>query len=84
MAHPEVEEYRGVPLLIWDGDFEMDSDRRLIPPVYDELGQGARLAFLEGIILYTLWTDGLRAMIDALNDTSCGCRGLRPPGPRAG
>ena len=43
---PEVEEYRGVPLLIWDGDFEMDSDRRLIPLVYDELGRGARLAFL--------------------------------------
>jgi len=84
MAHPEVEEYRGVPLLIWDGDFEMDSERSLVPPVYDELGRGARLAFLEGIILYTLWTDGLREMRRPERLLTSGCGGLRPPGPRAG
>jgi len=44
---PEVEEHRGVPILIWGEDFEADPDRRLNPPVYDYLGRGARLAFLE-------------------------------------
>lgn len=62
---PQVGEYRGVALLSWGDDFSVDPDRRLEPPAYDQLGRGANLAFPEGAIFYTLWTDGVRGMIDA-------------------
>lgn len=65
---PEVEDFRGVSILIWGEDFEVDAERRLTPPIYDSLGRGARLAFLENTMLYTVWTPGIKGMIAAALD----------------
>ncbi len=62
---PGAQEYRGVPILTWGDSFEVNLDRRLNPPAYDELGRGANLGFAEGAIFSTLWTDGVRGMISA-------------------
>jgi len=37
--------------------------------VYDHLGRGARLGFMEQTLFYTVWTDGLLAMIDTARET---------------
>ncbi len=63
--------YHGVSILSWGEDYMMDFRRISQPPVYDHLGRGARLGFMEQTLFYTVWTDGLLSMIDT-------ARGTRP------
>jgi len=52
-------------ILAWGEDYATDFATRLQPPVYDDLGRGARLAFVGQVLCYTVWTDGVLAMVDA-------------------
>lgn len=60
-----LEAYAGAPVLRWGGEFDAEPARRLRAPMYDSLGRGAKLAFLERTLLYTVWTQGLYRMLDA-------------------
>jgi len=59
-----------VHVLAWGEDYGTDFSRRLEPPVYDELGRGARLAFVDQVLCCTVWTDGVFAMVDAAHDAT--------------
>lgn len=62
---PKPDEYAGVPILSWGEEGTLDFNRRTMAPGFDELGRGSRLGFLGSRLLYTLWVDTLKAMIDA-------------------
>ena len=68
---PNRYEYRGVPLLSWGEDFAMNLEAKLNPPVFDQFGRGARLAFHDNLVFHTVWTDGIKQMIDARLDNVC-------------
>ncbi len=61
--------HHGVPILSWGEDYVMDFAKHMQPPVYDDLGRGARLGFMEHTLLCTVWTDGVLSMIDAARGT---------------
>ena len=62
---PEIHEHRGVEFYSWGDDLRPNLDKRLQPPVFDELGRGGRIAVLDSLVLRTLWTQGMRSLIDA-------------------
>jgi len=62
---PDQSSHRGVRCLSWGKDRWIDPARTLQPPVYDEFGRGARLAFFESVLGYAVWTEGILAMVDS-------------------
>jgi len=62
---PEREEHADVSILRWGEDRQIDLEKRLIAPAFDQLGRGSRLGFVNNVLLYTVWLDGIRGMIDA-------------------
>ena len=62
---PKIHEHRGVEFYSWGDDLRPNLDKRLQPPVFDELGRGGRIAVLDSLVLRTLWTQGMRSLIDA-------------------
>lgn len=61
----EVEDYRGVTFFSWAEDRRQHLNLRLAPPAFDSLGRGGRILVQEEYVFRTLWTQGLRDMIDA-------------------
>ncbi len=62
---PEIHEHRGVEFYSWGDDLRPNLAKRLHPPAFDELGRGGRIAVLDSRVLRTLWTQGMRSLIDA-------------------
>ena len=62
---PQKFKYEGISVLSWGQDRAVNFRVRLIFPIFNYLGQGSRLAFYENLILRTIWTDGVKQMIDA-------------------
>ncbi len=62
------EEYKGVTVHSWGEDFESDLTKRLAPPAFDQLGRGGRIAVQDSYVFRTVWTDGMKALIDASLD----------------
>ena len=62
---PKIHEHRGVEFYSWGDDLRPNLAKRLHPPAFDELGRGGRIAVLDSLVLRTLWTQGMRSLIDA-------------------
>ncbi len=63
---PDVrEEYQGVTFYSWGEDFKGNLRARLKPPAFDKQGRGGRVAVQDQYIFRTLWTDGMKGLIDA-------------------
>ena len=61
---PVIHEYQGTKFYSWGEDFELDLEKMLQPPAYDELGRGGRIAVLDSVVFRTLGTGGMRALLD--------------------
>ena len=61
---PDIREHRGVEFYSWGEDFASDQDKVLQPPAFDNLGRGGRIAVLDSLVLRTVWTEGMRSLID--------------------
>lgn len=58
----ETVPYQGQEFYSWDGDFEIRLQYRSnVRP----LGRGHRLALVDDFVFWTLWTDGMKEMIDS-------------------
>jgi hypothetical protein len=62
---PSVQQHEGTTFYAWGNDFEQNLRGRLTAPAFDALGRGGRMAFSDGFVLRTEWTDGIKAMIEA-------------------
>lgn len=62
---PHMSSFEGIDILAWGEDHQWSPETRHQPPVFDTFGRGARLAFLNGVMLQTYWIDGLKEMIRA-------------------
>ena len=62
---PEIHEHRGIEFYSWGDDFGLNLDKRQQSPAFDDLGRGGRIAVLDSLVLRTLWTQGMRSLIDA-------------------
>ena len=59
------EEYEGSIIYIWGEDFKNDLTKRLVPPVFDQLGSAGRLAIRDNHAFRTRGTDDMKSLIDA-------------------
>ena len=61
----ELEEYLGVEFYSWGGDLEVNIQKALNPPAFDNLGRGGRIAVLDSFVFRTVETPGMRSLIGA-------------------
>jgi hypothetical protein len=59
------EEYQSIPFYRWGEDFKGNLQHRLKPPAFDSRGRAGRLAVQDKYVFRTLWTEGMKALIDA-------------------
>ena len=59
------EQHRGVSFYSWGEDFVEDSTKFRGPPAYDFAGRGGRIAVQDNYVFRTVWTEGMKALIDA-------------------
>jgi hypothetical protein len=64
---PEVRSHNGTDFYAWGEEFEQDLDKRLEPPLYDNLGRGPRLLVRNGEAYYSLADVAMEEMIDVAN-----------------
>ena len=61
---PKREEHRGVLYYSWGEDYATDVYTTFVPPVFDNLGRGGRIAVLDEYLFRTLGTTEMKALID--------------------
>ena len=61
---PLREEYQGIEFYVWGEDLAVDSRKRFTPPAFDVYGRGGRIAVLDGYVLRTVETPGMKSLID--------------------
>ena len=65
---PEIHEHLEVKFYSWGEDYAANLEKRLQPPVYDQLGRGGRIAVLDSIVFRTLATEGMWSLIETYRD----------------
>ena len=61
---PEIVEHQGTSFYSWGADHEVDMERSLNPPAFDQLGRGGRIAVLDSHVFRTVATGGMKALIE--------------------
>ena len=59
------DQHRGHSFYSWGEDFVGDSTKFRGPPAYDFKGRGGRIAVEDNYVFRTVWTEGMKALIDA-------------------
>ena len=59
------EEYRGVTFYSWGEDVAITPQKILVPPTFDQVGRGGRIAVQDRYVLRTLGTDHMKSVVDA-------------------
>ncbi len=59
------ERYQGMTFSSWGEDFNINLQKRLAPPAFDQFGRGGRIAVQDKYVFRTLSTDGMKALRDA-------------------
>ena len=65
---PDTLEHGGIEFYSWGEEFELDLERSMLPPAFDRLGRGGRIAVLDSLVLRTLETEGMRSLIETYRD----------------
>ncbi len=68
IAPDEVVEYGGLSYYSWGEDFAGRIRNRFSPPLFDHAGRAGRLAVGEGFVVRAHHTEGVRNMIDSINE----------------
>ena len=56
--------HEGISFYFWGEDLAMDLTRVLVPPAFDRLGRGGRIAVQDSHVFYTVETPGMEALIE--------------------
>ena len=56
--------HEGISFYSWGEDLAMDLTRVLVPPAFDRLGRGGRIAVQDSHVFYTVETPGMEALIE--------------------
>ncbi len=62
---PDVDQHGGLSVYSWGEDGASQTEWRLAPPAFDNVGGSFRLVVRAEYLLRTNWTDGIEDMIDA-------------------
>ena len=65
---PERLEHDGIEFYSWGEDLIPDLPKRLLPPAFDPLGRGGRIAVLDSLVLRSIETEGMKGLIDSYLD----------------
>ena len=65
----DLQELQGVTFYSWGEDLQGNLESRFLPPAFDRLGRGGRIAVMDRYVFRTVETPGMNSLIDASSGT---------------